>query len=403
MISRNPATSRTVAYVGPFSFPEGGAAARRILGNALALRDAGYKVLIGSGQLAGDRNQEPTEYQGLSVYSLGERTAESYPILLKHLAYARMGKKTCRWLGELESKPRAVILYGGYTPYLMHLLRWCKESEVPVVFDAVEWYDSRNMPGGRYSPYRWSFDFFMWYLSPKAGNIIAISSYLENYYQRRGCNTLLVPPTLDTQAVKASLQLDSGGVLTLGYTGSPGKKDLLDNALEAVLQLLEEGLNLRFRIAGVTLHQLLALPSMRRRGVVAIPPGIEVLGEISQADAISMIGQVDYSVLLRPPLRYAQAGFPTKVVESLAAGTPVMCNNIGDLGHYIQDEVEGIICHDHTPESLVEVIRRAYTLTKQQRLQMRASARMKAERAFDFRTQVIPFAGFIESLRIGKG
>ena len=44
-----------IAYVGPVAFPEGGAAARRILGNAKALVGAGHDVVIVSGQRHGYR------------------------------------------------------------------------------------------------------------------------------------------------------------------------------------------------------------------------------------------------------------------------------------------------------------------------------------------------------------
>ena len=42
--------NKTVFYIGPFSFPNGGAAARRILGNYLSLKDNGFDVKILSGQ-----------------------------------------------------------------------------------------------------------------------------------------------------------------------------------------------------------------------------------------------------------------------------------------------------------------------------------------------------------------
>jgi len=67
-------TGPCVAYAGPSSFPNGGAAARRILGNALALRDAGYRVAVGSGQIAAASMREYlTAGSWLEVESLGER------------------------------------------------------------------------------------------------------------------------------------------------------------------------------------------------------------------------------------------------------------------------------------------------------------------------------------------
>jgi len=104
-------------------------------------------------------------------------------------------------------------------------------------------------------------------------------------------------------------------------------------------------------------------------------------------------------VLLRPPARYAQAGFPTKVVESLALGTPVICNLTSDLGNYIHDGAEGIVCADYQPEDLVAALERALALSVEQRAAMRAAARARAEAAFDYRQYAAPLADFLA--RIG--
>lgn len=104
-----------VAYVGPVAFPDGGAAARRILGNVLSLRQIGYDVLIGSGQLPPPGSSGIVFYKGIPIHSLSERIAENFPTLLH--------------------------------------------------------------------PYRWNFELAMRYYCPRAGHIIAISTYLEKYYR----------------------------------------------------------------------------------------------------------------------------------------------------------------------------------------------------------------------------
>ena len=87
-------TSNTVIYVGPYSFPHGGAAARRILGNCQALRDAGYDVIITSGQM-GEDGPEGNEFGGFPVISLNERSAEHLPRYIKHFCYFSINNYTC--------------------------------------------------------------------------------------------------------------------------------------------------------------------------------------------------------------------------------------------------------------------------------------------------------------------
>ena len=59
---------RTIIYVGPFLFPNGGAAARRILGISKTLQALGYNIMIGTGQCEIDAPLS-NEYEGIEVYS----------------------------------------------------------------------------------------------------------------------------------------------------------------------------------------------------------------------------------------------------------------------------------------------------------------------------------------------
>ncbi len=62
-----------IAYVGPFPFPSGVAGSKRMLGVALSLQQAGYQVVVGSGEtaplevtsLGGDNSARQVGYIGL--------------------------------------------------------------------------------------------------------------------------------------------------------------------------------------------------------------------------------------------------------------------------------------------------------------------------------------------------
>ena len=86
---------------------------------------------------------------------------------------------------------------------------------------------------------------------------------------------------------------------------------------------------------------------------------------------------------MRRPERYAQAGFPTKIAESLALGTPVIINITSNLGDYIHDGVEGLICSDHSVGVLIVALKKALILSRDKKIQMRNRARKQAELSFD--------------------
>lgn len=383
-----------VVYVGPFGFPDGGAAARRILGNAQSLREAGYAVEIASGQMEG-----PADYDDFPVHSLGERTAEHMGSALKRLLYAGMGTKTVAWLDSLSTKPDAVILYSGYSPYFMRLLPWARRTKTPLIFDAVEWYDPPSALHWLRSPYYWNTELAMRVYAARTGNILAISSYLERYYAARGCNTVLVPPTLDTSRVTPNLESTTEGPMIVGYTGTPGHKDLFDAYLAALLDLDPEGRRVRLRMAGLSSDEVLAFPALRAKGARALPGCVEALGRTPQEKAMELTRGADFSVLLRPNARNSNAGFPTKVVESLSVGTPVICNITSDLGRHIRDGETGIVCREGTSGALKDALQRAIALSVEDRRRMRAAARAEAEVSFDYRRYVEPLAQFMARAR----
>ena len=388
-----------IVYVGPMSFPQGGAGARRILGNALSLISAGYEVIIGSGQLPESQSIHIEEYQGINVHSIGERTAEDKPVLIKHLIYSGMGKKTVVWLNALNPKPDAIILYGGDLPYLMKLMPWCRDRRIPIIYEACEWYDPRNIPGGRFSPYRINFEITMRFLVPRVRNVIAISSYLDNHYKLLGCETICIPPTIDTIQFPVLLKAPSGHPITIGYAGTPGNKDLFNNYIEAFLIADPSDKRFKFNVAGLSPSEILNYPAMRRRKIRELPQLINCIGKVSHAEAIRLVGGSDFSILLRYPKRYADAGFPTKVVESMAMGTPVICNLTSDLHKYVHDGISGIVCKDHHVESLINALTRVDAMSSQEILIMGKNARKIAEVSFDYRSYIGPIDDFIKRVR----
>ncbi|PKG57396.1 glycosyltransferase [Shewanella sp. GutDb-MelDb] len=386
--------NKLIAYVGPFSFPQGGAAARRILGVSKTFQAIGYDVVIGSGQ----KGEGVIEFEGIDVHSLNERTAEQYPTLLKHLLYFAMGRKTVNWLDSLENKPSAVVLYSGYSPYLIRLIPWCKKHNIPLIFDAVEWYEASNKIKGLLSPYHWNIELAMHYLSIKTKNIIAISSYLENYYSSNGCNTVRIPPSLDTEVILPRESISCSPIKNLGYTGTPGHKDLLDNVLDVLLDIDINGDNFKLHIAGITEAQLLNFPALSSRNLDKIPLCCKCYGIVLQPVALQLIKDVDFSILLRPNRKFTNAGFPTKLVESLAVGTPVICNYTSDISRYITDNVNGLVCHDESYSSIKQAFSRLVDFDSDVLNAMSKNAATSAKEHFDINCYKDQLQEFMKNL-----
>ena len=80
--------------------------------------------------------------------------------------------------------------------------------------------------------------------------------------------------------------------------------------------------------------------------------------------------------------RYAKAGFPTKVVESLSRSTPVICNLTSDLKDYLTDGQDALIVDACSAEALKVQLERAIIMSKAQRMDMCNHAAKTAENRF---------------------
>lgn len=377
-----------IAYVGPVPFPEGGAAARRILGNAKALVAAGYEVVIVSGQPPGEQGVNFDVAPGIRCVSTNERDAEHLPKALRYARYALMGARSRQWLDARSDLPDAVILYSGYSPYLLQFTGWARRRRIPLLFDAVEWYAAPNALRFMASPYLWNTEFAMRVLIPRLDGVIAISRALEGYYRAKGLPVARIPPLFDPiEIVASSPAPDPDGKLRLAYSGSPGRKDLIDIVLESVLDIDAGRGRVVLDIAGVSEEELRHRSPLRRRGGI-LPDSLRVHGRVSHARSIQIVGQADFTLFLREVNCVSINGFPTKFVESLALGTPVITNLTSDLGDHLRDGETGLECAEPTSSALISVLNRALAIDTDARAAMRRSARAEAERAFAYHSHV---------------
>jgi glycosyltransferase involved in cell wall biosynthesis len=100
-------------------------------------------------------------------------------------------------------------------------------------------------------------------------------------------------------------------------------------------------------------------------------------------------------VLLRPHSRYAEAGFPTKLVESLSAGLPIITNVTSDISEYVRDFEEGAIVPGYSPAAFAQTVQKVLTLPAGRRQYMREKAKERARLSFDYRRYSSEIGHFI--------
>lgn len=376
-----------VLYVGAFRFPDGDAAAARVLGIGKTLRLMGYEVEY-LGWEAAERPQDQDadgvhRFDGFRYRSMAELPGEAAASPLRRtLRFLSTGERTLRWLRSADlTGLKAIVAYHGPAPFLLKLRRLCAERGVALLFDCTEWYAGATLPGGPCGPVAIDNAVRMRMVYPAIGRGIVISSYLERYYRGRGVRTVQIPPTVDLQDVRWAVpeaKLEPGRPLRLVYAGSPGRKDLIATLLGAMAQLGDAGVPVFADVIGPTEAELLAILGSNAALLAKVRGSLRLDGRIAQAEVPARVAAADFSVLVRPVQRSSDAGFSTKLVESLAVGTPVIANATGDIAEYISHGVNGFIVRDPSPQALTDAVLSAARLEPETHTTMRAAARATA-------------------------
>jgi glycosyltransferase involved in cell wall biosynthesis len=100
--------------------------------------------------------------------------------------------------------------------------------------------------------------------------------------------------------------------------------------------------------------------------------------------------------LLRPVRRYAQAGFPTKVVEAMSSGTAVIANLTSDLELYVRHGETGIVVSSNSRGDMAQALEIAIEGGRTMSHALGAAARREALLSFDFRTYSGVLSEFVE-------
>lgn len=381
-----------IIYVGGFKLPDLDAGAVRVNAVSDALRAAGYEVTLIGDDYEGPAGMDRTR-------PLRERLMTALTRALdQHLA----GRKILRKVEAVDWRDvRAVIYYPGPAALLWQLIRICRRRCIRLIVDSTEWFDPTHVVFGRFGPFALDSELRMRWLHARAGNVICISSYLARHYSSQGCNIIRVPPLIGSGPELGPFGPRKRGVrgITLVYAGSPGRKELLQEICAGVAAARRKGIDVSFEIVGMSLAQLTS-GAGRHGSTRAEFEGVVCHGRLPRSEAMRIVAASDYTVLLRPRQRFADAGFPSKLVESLSLGVPVLANETSDIAEYLRDGVDGFLLSAPTAAALEEAILRAAALSSEEREAMRANARSRARECFDFRRYIDMLDEFLSSARV---
>jgi len=361
----------TIIYIGGFELPDKNAAAHRVLSNGKILRELGYNVVFidVDKKLKYDNEILNTKkiIQGFECYSL---------------PYPQSNKQWIYYLSNIEffikvlsqyTEVKAVICYNYQAIALMKLKRYCNKDNIKIIADCTEWYSAKGT--NILFKIIKGFDSFlrMRIVQKNLDGVIVISRYLEKFYEN--CkNVTRIPPLVDLSEDKWNMPVSEfdDNKIHFVYAGSPGKnKDKINLFIESLYELKELS-NYVFDIVGITKEQYISDFKEHKEIVEYLGNRISFHGRLSHSESLKYIKIADFSVFIREDARVTQAGFPTKFVESISCGTPVITTKTSDLDDYIVEGGNGFFI-DIGDGNAVSVLRKVLGMNTEEIMIMRKS------------------------------
>lgn len=342
-----------ILYTGAFRFPDIDAASQRVLSNAKLARDLGHDVIFCGWETLIEQNSNT--FKGFNYYSQSELDIKINNPFKKILNFLFRGKKTLRWINEYikSNKIDIIIIYNSGLFFTKKLLDFGKKHNITIVVDCTEWYDGSHLPGGKYGIVNLENTIRMYYLLPRVKNLIVISSFLERFYRKKKCSLIRIPPLVDLKDEKWTrtndVQQKIDDKIVIIYAGDPGKKDILKLVLDALEVINSKEVKVIFKIIGINENDL--------KNILVetyVPSFVNCIGRIKMDEVPFHYHNASYSILIRENKRYANAGFSTKLVESLCCGVPIITNSTSDIKKYVSNE-NGYILRELTIKELIDV------------------------------------------------
>lgn len=375
-------------------YPEGDAGAIRQDNIARIFLNLDYRVVvIGYGSYTGDEYLDYNEVKYTSVRGKSNNTLVR--LINRILADRRYKKKIL----ELSETPEIMVVVDAGVNLFKWCMKYAHDNKIQLLHDSVEWYSPEEYKLGKYDPSYIEKNRLNSKIINPTCKIIAISQFLKDYFSKKGINAIRMPVIMDVKNMSYRIEKKESEVTRFVYAGAPALKDNLREILLGYSNL-ESGLLKRseFHIIGINKKTLIDKCLVPEECIAKIENSLVIHGRLPHDETTEWVKECDYSILLRrSDLRYAQAGFPTKVVESMALGTPVVCNISSDLGLYLKDEENTITINYFSIEAVTEAMTRAINENQDDRIKMRKSARVTAEANFDYRNYIEMIHTFIDN------
>lgn len=349
-----------VLYIGGFSLPDKNAAAHRVISNSKIISELGHNVIL-VGQDAGicERKKVETTIPNLIMFN------EPYPNNMSSWFKYIFGVKKLKQL-IIKNNIECLILYNYPTFSILMMLPFLRKRGIKVIADCTEWYGTPDGNVVKKIIKNLDTSLRMRYLNFKIDGVITISSFLTNYYRKT--KTIEIPPLVDLfdEKYKSLDRTVDRDKINFIYAGQMGNKDKIIDALYSFSKQRDRGKhNFVFNVVGIEREDFVKMhnPSF------SFDEFVKFYGRRTHKEVLDMVAHSDFVLFFRDNNRVNNAGFPTKFVEAMSCGTPVITNSTSNISDYLKDGENGFIIKEFS--EIESTIEKAISMNKETIIDMK--------------------------------
>lgn len=269
-----------------------------------------------------------------------------------------------------------------------------------IILDIIE--DNRfERPDGFINKLRLRTSIFLFRFSRHfTDHFVAISEQLyerASFIAKNKVPVTLIPITVNLNYFRSNGYQTDTNNLKIFYGGSYAVKDGLKYLIEAfdVVSKKDEGIQL-ILTGSAPIQSDLDEIKTKINGIAA-KDRIKFMGFLKTEDYYKLLNSCDIFCMTRINSIYANAGFPFKLGEFLAAGKAVIATQVGDVPNYLFNNVNALLINPDSVEELSDAIL-AIIKNPEKIRSLGPEARRTAETYFDSEKVSMKLLSIFESL-----
>lgn len=365
---------KRILFVTDLSFP-GSAMASRLLSFVKLFYCLGYDIHLIAGK--SDELESGSIYQG-EDFTYEIVASNRSDRLMTYLGNENLIKTVDKYISENEVD---FIFSTSLNALYRKLLKLCKQKGIKLILEQCEWYDPSSFGMGEYDIRYIRFNQNIKRYYKEADYIISISRLLDDYYKGIGSKSIRIPSIADVINKPRNYDINNERIKLVFTGNTSNSKELIMPVLEALRDYKDR---IELHIYGSSVEGLRKHINNEEL-LNELDSCLYVHGIIKQREVERVLLNSDYQIFIRPNRRSSDAGFPTKLCESMSVGTPCITNDTGDISLVLRDRKNGFMVKGNDVEAVKETFERIVKLDKDSYRQMRMIARSDAESFFDYR------------------